>query len=260
MEHHLLTDLASAGRENVVQTYLALAQALPGTEVSARDGYVRVSGTLPLSFCHFAGGFESERDPLELARELRKEAAGPDGLWVFLLPGDGPHGLRSALLAEGFALRQCLCQFGRVNRGKLASNLFEAQDADSRLKVSQFMAEQFFPFSPGESRLLVARSTAASLANLLYLGTPEQPQAAMMLSKSAHSVGLYNLCVDAHRRSQGLGRSLVDSAQALADKYGLPLTLQCHASLRKWYESQGFRQIGTLQAFFFGPKRGSDIL
>lgn len=260
MEHHLLADLAPAGRENVVHTYISLARGLPGTEVLARDGYVRVTGSQPLSFCHFAGCFESDRDPRELAAELRQEARGPDGLWVFLLPGDQPDGLRAALLENGFSLRQCLCQFGRYGRGRLSDGLYEAHDADSRLRVSQFMAEQFFPFTPGESRMLVARSTATSLANLFYMGVGGSPQAAMMLSKSEKSVGLYNLCVEGQMRGQGLGTALVESAQALADKYGLPLTLQCHASLRKWYEGQGFRQTGTLNAFFCGPGRRSDIL
>ena len=260
MEHNLLTDLSLAARENVIQTYLALAQALPGTEISRRLDYTRVKGTLPLSFCHFAGEFDSNRDAIELAAELRAEANSPDGLWAFLLPGDEPEGLRMALLDNGFSLRQCLCQFGRTQQGIAHPELHEAQDADTRIRIGQFMAEQFFPFSPGESRSLVARSTAASLANLLYIGSPERPQAAMMLSKTKQAVGLYNLCVDGTKRGQGLGTQLVDAAQALASQYNLPLTLQCHASLRKWYEGQNFRQIGTLHAFYCGSNKRTDIL
>jgi GNAT superfamily N-acetyltransferase len=260
MEHNLLTDLSLAARENVIQTYLALAQALPGTEIARNPEYTRVKGTLPLSFCHFAGEFNSSRKPEELARELKTEANSPDGLWAFLMPGDEPDGLRLALLDQGFNLRQCLCQFGRTSRGIALPELQEAQDADTRIRIGQFMAEQFFPFSSGESRSLVARSTAASLANLIYLGSPESPDAAMMLSKTKQAVGLYNLCVHSSKRSQGLGTRLVEAAQHLANQYSLPLTLQCHASLRKWYESQNFRQIGILHAFYCGRSKRTDIL
>jgi ribosomal protein S18 acetylase RimI-like enzyme len=260
MEHNLLNDFSLVARENVVQTYLALAQSLPDSHIDRRPDYTRVKGKWPLSFCHFAAEFNTRRSAADIAKELRAESNSHDGLWVFLLPGDEPDGLHVHLLDEGFTLRQCLCQFGRQSKGNWLEDLNEAEDADTRLRIGKFMAEQFFPFSSGESRMLVARSTALSMANLFYLGTPEKPEAAMMLSKSKNAVGLYNLCVDGKLRSQGIGTYLVDSAQSLASQYGVPLTLQCHASLRKWYENQKFRQTGTLHAFFRGINSRTDIL
>ncbi|MFM9872172.1 MAG: GNAT family N-acetyltransferase [Fimbriimonadaceae bacterium] len=260
MEHNLLNDFSLVARENVVQTYLALAQSLPETKIDKRPDYTRVKGKWPLSFCHFAADFNTRRRAEDLAKELRAESNNTDGLWVFLLPGDEPDGLHTHLLDEGFSLRQCLCQFGRQAKGSWVEDLQEAQDADTRLRIGKFMAEQFFPFSSGESRMLVARSTALSIANLFYIGSPERPEAAMMLSKSKNAVGLYNLCVDGKSRGHGIGTDLVESAQALASQYGVPLTLQCHASLRKWYENQNFRQTGTLHAFFRGLSSKTDIL
>lgn len=260
MEHNLLNDFSLVARENVVQTYLALAQSLPETNIDRRPDYTRVKGKWPLSFCHFAADFNTRRTAESIAKELRAESNTPDGLWVFLLPGDEPDGLHVHLLEEGFGLRQCLCQFARRSKGTWFEDIKEAEDTDTRMRVGKFMAEQFFPFSPGESRLLVARSTALSAANLFFLGSPERPQAAMMLSKSKNAVGLYNLCVDGKSRGNGIGTQFVDSAQSLATQYDVPLTLQCHASLRKWYEIQNFRQTGTMHAFFRGLNSKTDIL
>lgn len=260
MEHHLLDQLTEVARENVLQTYYSLAQSLPETEFEKREGYTRVRGSWPLSFCHFAGEFDSRRDPDVLARELKSESQTKDGLWVFVMPGDEPAGLRNALLDNGFSLRQCLCLMGNRSPGSNSLSIEAATDADSRMRIGNFMAEQFFPFSPSNSRSLVARSTALSVSDLVYSGSIFEPDAAMMLSRSKRAVGLYNLCVRKELRGNGLGNKFVGSALRLADQYGLPLTLQCHASLRDWYGSLGFQHIGTVHAFFSGGKGRSDIL
>lgn len=260
MEYGLLTDLGYLARENVLHTYLDLALGLPETHVRNDQGFVRVKGRWPLSFCHYAADFKCDRPGDELARELRAEARSKDGLWVFVMPGDKPAGLTGALLDEGFHMRQALTQMATRKQGEFAIELHEATEADVRLKIGHFMAEQFFPFSPGEGRQLVARSTAASLARLFYVGSINDPHAAMMLSRSNGAVGLYNLCVEFSRRSAGLGSSLVLAAQAMAHKAQVPVTLQCHMSLRKWYESLGYEQVGSLNAFFSNDSRRTDII
>ncbi len=260
MEHGLLTEYSLSARENVLHTYRDLAQALPGTKIEERDGFTRVRGNWPLSFCHFAADFRSHRDPHDIARELRSEPVGAEGLWVFLLPGDEPRGLATAVLEAGFTMRQCLCQMATDRVEPVDATLYEACDPDARLKIGQFMAGQFFPFTTDASRNLVARSTASSLARLFYSGDLSNPEASMMISRSAESAGLYNLCVAPEVRGLGLGSRLVRSAAQLAHRAGVPLTLQCHGSLRRWYEKLGFQHAGTFHAFFVsnGPK--ADII
>lgn len=260
MEHGLLTDLGHVARENVLHTYLDLALGLPETRVREDQGYLRVKGMWPLSFCHYAADFRSDRPAAEVAAELKLESQTKDGLWVFVLQGDEPYGLSGALLEQGFHMRQCLSQMATRGCGEFDIELCEATDADERLKIGSFMAEQFFPFSPGEARHLVARSTAASLARLFYVGPLSAPHAAMMLSRSEGAVGLYNLCVEFSRRSAGIGGSMVRAAQAMAYKAGVPVTLQCHASLRKWYEALGYSQVGNLNAFFSNGTGRTDII
>ncbi len=260
MEHGLLTDLGYVARENVLHTYLDLALGLPETHVRDDRGYVRVKGMWPLSFCHYAANFRSDRSAEEIAAELKADSQSKDGLWVFVLQGDEPYGLSGALLEQGFHMRQSLLQMATRDRGEFEIELCEATEADARLKIGHFMAEQFFPFSPGEARQLVARSTAASLARIFYVGSVNAPHAAMMLSRSEGAVGLYNLCVEFSRRSAGIGSSMVSAAQAMAYKAGVPVTLQCHASLRRWYESIGYMQVGNLNAFFSHESRRTDII
>lgn len=260
MEHSLLTGFSLPARENVLHTYLDLARALPGTTVVNRPGYQRIEGNWPLSFCHFAGDFHSSRDPMDIARELRAESRHGDGLWVFLLPGDEPAGLSAAFLESGFAMRQCLCQMGTLASGSMDLELREASDPDERIEIGQFMAGQFFPYAGDGSRQLVARSTAASLARLLYTGDLKNPEAAMMISRSPGTAGLYNLCVAPELRGLGLGSRLVRAASGLAHRTGVPLTLQCHGTLRKWYEKLGFEFAGTFHAFFSSGSPKTDII
>lgn len=260
MEHDLLDGKAGISRENVLQTYLTLATGLPGTEVIQRDGFLRVLGTWPLSFCNFAGQFESDRDPDDVARELVGESRRGDGLWAFVMSGDRPAELRNSLLDHGFSLRQCLTQFWSADEGEPMPEIRLAQDADSRLRVGSFMADQFFPFSSANSKSMVARSTAMCLAELAFIGSAERPDAAMMLCRTKYSVGLYNLCVRKGMRNQGLGTKLVRAAQSIAASYKLPLTLQCHASLRKWYQDQAFEMSGTVHAFYCGKAGSTDIM
>jgi GNAT superfamily N-acetyltransferase len=260
MEHNLLADFSVAARDNVLHTYLDLAKGLPGNNIYRTDHFQRVEGTWPLSFCGYAADFTSHLDARALARILDRESQGPSGLWVFTMPGDQPEDLESELVARGFGLRQSLSQMGQRSRGEWMNDLFEAQSADDRLMVARFMAEQFFPFSSEEAKLLIARGTALSLATLLFTGSLSSPTGAMMLSRSPMALGLYNLCVRPDHRGEGLGSSLVRASIAIADKYDLPLTLQCHISLCRWYGSQGFRLTGDFKAFYKGFGNKADII
>ncbi|MCB0825572.1 MAG: GNAT family N-acetyltransferase [Armatimonadetes bacterium] len=253
MEHRILSPHLAA-RENVIETYLELARAVPQSEIEWRSDYVVVRGPSSLSFCNFAARFEASHPVHGLAEEIADLSHHWPGFWIFVTDGDRPTDLSERLIQAGFMVRQTLSQmiwepdgveyeeFGQVMEGLVP-----------RREMARFMADQFFVRTPQSIRAEIAEATARSTHRLIsvrdeigaFLG-------GVMMSRTPNSVGLYNLCVSPQFRHKGMGSSLVREVQTQATALGVPVVLQCHGPLIEWYETLGFRTVGQLRAFTWG--------
>lgn len=260
MEHGVLSDAVLAALDNVEQTYFSLARLLPGTTISQRRGYRLARSPHRLSFGNFAAAFDGFVSVEETLRDLREDASHPCGLWIYVAEDWAPEGLINALIAEGYTVRQTLSQLTTTLPGQPWRGLVPCETAHTRMIAAKFMAEQFFPSAPAKAKSLVAHATASSDHHLLNFELHMRPLASMMLSESEQSIGLYNLCVARNKRKLGYGGQMVRAAMSMAAQQGKPLVLQCHGSLRGWYESLGFEYVGEFLAFQAGAGFLPDVI
>ncbi|MCA0362215.1 MAG: hypothetical protein LCH41_14315 [Armatimonadetes bacterium] len=260
MEHSVLSEAVLAALDNVESTYFSLARQLPGTTISQRSGYLLARSPHRLSFGNFAAAFDGSASVSETLRDLREDAKHPFGLWIYVADDWAPEGLVDALIAEGYTVRQSLSQLSTGQSGQPWRGLVPCETTHSRLVAAKFMAEQFFPSAPAKAKALVAHATASSAHHLLNFELHTRPLASMMLAESERSVGLYNLCVARNKRKLGYGGQMVRAAMSMAASRGKPLVLQCHGSLRGWYESLGFEYLGEFLAFQAGAGSLPDVI
>lgn len=240
-------------RENILHTYLSLANAQPLTRVSQRPDYTLCTGPAELSFCNFAAGFSlgsDEEVALQTLRDLRDQVSGNRRFWLFHMAGDRPLELSSWLLEAGFVPRHGLVEMAHepIQRPRDAE-LRLSETPVERIRIAEFMATLFFWRLGWEYRDQVARATAGSGLELYGYEERGELVGALMLSPTGRSIGLYNLCVEDSRRNHGLGSALVRTVQAISYERGLPLVLQCDSSLKPWYARLGFRTVGQLTAY-----------
>lgn len=240
-------------RENILHTYLSLAGAQPHTQVWQLPEYTMCTGPAELSFCNFAAGFSLSSDrhlALSTLQELKQRVVDNRRFWVFHLSGDQPSNLPTLLLEAGFVPKHGLIEMAHgpspTAPGLQLSHWVEPED---RNRVAEFMANVFFWRMGREYRSQVARATVGSGLDLYSFEEDGEVVGALMLSLSGRSVGLYNLCVEDDRRNRGLGSAMVRFVQGLCYERGLPLLLQCDATLQPWYASLGFEKVGRLTAY-----------
>jgi ribosomal protein S18 acetylase RimI-like enzyme len=219
-------------------------------------------GPRDLSFCNFAAGFDCVPSPqqrLEWIEEMgRKEA----GFWVFCMDGDDPPHSGTFLQSRGFVLRQNLIQMSFTAFGAVDQDiqLAETKLSPERVALCRFAAKTFFTRSPESTQWLIADATAASKHRLYGLKDQIGTAAAMMVSESPNTFGIYNLCVRRDLRHQGIGRKLVNHAANLANLSNKGLVLQCDSKLVEWYEGLGFQSFGAVQAYTYAAKPWHDIM
>lgn len=241
-----LVDLSKVCRENVIGTYLGLAKSFPGTQVCSEPDVSFARGRSDLSFCNFVIGFNNI-EQIKLASIVSE--AGRN-YWAFEMPGDRPEGLSSMLSSLGFQPRNSLVQMARVSQAPRESlDLAPAKSFHARSSIANFMAQQFFWRLAPAIREAIGVATTVAPVELYGLHINSRLVGACMLSRQADSLGLYNVCVDGTCRRQGYGRQLVDFCCRRADQEGLPLVLQCDATLAPWYESTGFSRCGRMLAY-----------
>lgn len=247
MEQGLL-EIQLATRCNVVATYVALAQNLPGVRVGRLPYCTLVTGKLPLSFCRFSAGFQClDRHAADF---LAREARAVGGLWAFTMPGDEPDDVGEVLRTAGFRWRHRLTNMAAKSAGQVWAELLPAVDRVDRLAVGAFMADQFFEDAQGAGQEVLSLATADSGLGIYACRDDSGIVAAMLLSDSPGAVGLYNLCVDRRHRHRGIGRAGLLHALGIAHAAGLPLVLQCRESLVPWYERSGCEKSGFTDAYF----------
>jgi GNAT superfamily N-acetyltransferase len=242
--------MAVLGSKNIIATYVGLATALSETQVWEEPEYMRCSSKLELSICNFAarfrmvGSFELNEERLD---SLLQHARRSRSFRAFLMPGDEPADVQEWLENLGFWQMHELVQMGCAEAASDASlQLQRAESEADRVAVAKFMAEQFFGSYGASFREPIVRATAGSRHRLEYYVEGGTIRAAVMLTESEATIGLYNLCVAKPYRKKGLGASMVNEVIEAAREVGRFVTLQCDESLRNWYEKRGFKQTGTL--------------
>ena len=264
MEHSLLTDPVQLGRENLLETYLGLAKAVPEATVSIRDNCIVARGPEDLSFCNFIAGFGPVENPAARLSWIAEEASQHSSLWVFSIEGDQPYRIDKDLQARGFVQRQFLNQMILVDDTQLEKpptvQIRIAESQATRVELCRFAARTFFTRTPDDVQNRIAEATANSKHQLYGMSDDKGPSVAMMLCESESCLGLYNLCVRSDWRRRGLGGEMVAFAKEKAHELNRPLVLQCDSSLIRWYENRGFHSFGTVRAYTFSPGHWRDII
>ncbi len=251
LEHHSLKEIGRIARENILKTYGDLAVAVGQTEVTDETHFFCCRGPRELPFASFAAGFDFDPHKWmpEVIARLKDLSMQRPGMYTFVLDGDRPGHLGDHLIAAGWQVRQRLAIMAwSPGSASLEPEITLAESADERAAIADFMAWQFFARATRNMRIAIADATRFSPCQLYSFGSPFDPDAAVMVSRTEESVGLYNLCVRKELRGKGIGSRVVASVQSLATRAGHPLILQCDPSLRGWYSRMGMMEIGLLRA------------
>lgn len=246
-------DLQLRVRENLVQTYLGLARHLGGVQVHEGPDFHGCYSHQDHSFCNFAMAIneESLEQCRALARSFAEHARSRPSMRVFELPGDVPERFGQFLTLEGFRAGNILSMMvGEGDSGKCDLEIQKFEDANSRQYLARFMISQFFPASALEFRHLVLKATAEGPHELWAVGNPEYPAAAVMISETSDTIGIYNLCVRTQDRSKGLGTQILRFMQNRANRENKILVLQCDLNLEPWYKLRFFKNIGSMSSFY----------
>lgn len=246
-----------AGAENLVETYLRLGQAIPGTVLWETDAFIGCEGTFPYAAANFV--VARKLDPWA-ARRLQEHAARCRSFYAYVLPGEQAVHHRELLSRAGFerAYRLAMMVAERPLPGDFP--LRTAETLADRLVVAEFMVNQFFTDqSPSFRQCLAAATARAEGPSLHYIAEREQILGAVMLSPGGSDWGVYNLCVAPSRRNRGIGGNILLGALALAQARGSLVTLQCSPSLEDWYKCRGFAAIGWVDAYY-SPKTNRDTI
>jgi ribosomal protein S18 acetylase RimI-like enzyme len=241
--------------ENLSQTYLALGRSAEGATTWAERGFTACTGSMEHPICNFAVAKELDGG---ICARLRQLASQRRCFSLYALP----HLESESLLeGDGFALSHKLKVFVGENVIPHEQLLTEAKTHHERLKLADFMMGQFFHKQPTAFRRGIAEATSrATSLRLLSVEGNGRVAGAVMLSEHAGALGIYNLCVSTAFRRRGWGAAIVGSAARLAAQKGLRLTLQCEPNLAAWYETLGFREVGSVSVFGLLRFREVDIM
>ncbi len=240
-------------RQNVSETFLALATALEKTEVLRTPHYWVCSNPINHPLANFAIHLDVNEESL---RELLSRAQKEQNFRIYVLPGDSPDDLVPRLTRQGLSTVSLLV--GMYLRTPPANPPPVARLArpDELLEVCEFIVQNFFWHTPRTLRHVIrdALAKARDVPHHFYISTIENQIVAVgTLTFTEGTAGLYNVCVHPRHRNRGLGSALVRQLSALATQNHYPLVLLCEPDLRIWYQSLGFEVIGESRAFVWGP-------
>ncbi len=236
------TDLLSRAAENLEETYGAIGRATPGARV-------RDYGAAIVCLCdldHPVGNFALCRvTDGKLFSHLARLARTRSAFHAYVSPIPEQDHLEQTLHDAGF---QCVYRLSQLAAAGSASEspiqLVEAVDSDSRRRIAQFMAGQFFARHGKCVREAVATATSESGLSLYEFSSDGAAVGAVMLCRTEGLLGIYSLCIEASRRGKGLGSEAVRALMDAAHREGREAVLQCDPSLVAWYERLGFRESG----------------
>ncbi len=234
----------TSASENLLATYLAIGGALPGAEIHEAEGYVALLSDLP----HPSGNFAARLslDPWS-AGALRTLAAGRPAFQAIALPDDEPDHLAEILRRAGFgAIHRLIAMAAEPTFGLAGLEVDVVRDEEARQRVGRFMADAFLAREPVLVREAMAHATAAAPVAVYAHAPRERPTAAVVLSRTPGTMGIYNLCVAGPSRGRGVGSALVAWCLAQAAAEGRAACLQCAPALEPWYARHGFVRTGAI--------------
>jgi ribosomal protein S18 acetylase RimI-like enzyme len=255
VEHSAVTDIQrEAAAENLSQTYLALGRSAAGATTWSERGFTACTGAMDHPICNFAIANQLDEG---ICTRLRHIATQRRCFSLYTVPPLESDRLET----EGFALSHELKMFLGEEVSEGDHLLSEAESVHERLKLADFMMGQFFHRQPTAFRRGIAEATSrATELKLLCAEGNGRIAGAVMLSEHAGVLGIYNLCVSSAFRRRGWGRAIVGSVARMAAQKGLGLTLQCEPGLAPWYETLGFREVGSVSVFGLLRFREIDIM
>lgn len=251
MERRLLSPLGAESRHNLIETYIALAEASPGVKIDVRPEWTWVTGLSTVSFCNFVARFSLSQGQLSQAMPMFKEfGRRVNSFWIFVTDFEVPHDMGPQLERAGFEVRQRLHQIAWEGGVVMAGDMpDEAISMPDRQRVARFMTDTFFTKATGDNRKFVVEATANSPHRLFYWHDGFGIAASVMVSESIGVYGLYNLCVRPEVRERGYGTEAVGFVQSLAAEAGKAVVLQCQPEMADWYHRRGFDHVGELRAY-----------
>lgn len=239
--------LLEAERENLIQTYCAIAGTMPQTRITALPEVVISVGPFAHPLCNFA--VIKERSGAGAAVQA-SEGRPHFSIYSFADPVE-PGDLKERLLSSGYQVVQTLSMMrweGSSDRPALQS----AQNPRERLSIARFMTMQFFSSLRSEVRERIAEANARSVGAEFYSFCDQHKDnlvGAAMLFETEAAVGLYNVCVAGALRGRGWGSSIVTRLRDEAGSRGKPLVLQCDPALTSWYGRLGLEYSGSLNVW-----------
>lgn len=242
-----------ASRDNIVQTYLALASKVAGTHQEATESRVVSCGPESVGFTNFSARL-NWRCESEAEQGLAELAGLPSRTSLFVMEGDPGFLTEEFLFSRGWILRYELAQMawqGAMEAPDL--QVVEALEHQERIQASLFMTDQFFPAGSRELREAIISATSLAPVGLFTCSQGYQMEGAVMLVTTEGCIGLYNLCVEKRKRGKRLGGSIVQWCQARAAQSGVPLVLQCSQDLVPFYKSHGFHVTGRVECWCLAP-------
>lgn len=241
-------------RENILATYLSLATALPEAEVVQGPDYAWCLSDIPLALCNFAIDFRSDRDVVEVAEQLHQIAEQRPVFRIFLCDGDRPSDLSQVLRSRGMTRYAHLASLMSSEGNPTEADLQLCESHHDREDTAAFMVANFFWRRDSLLRDKIVASTVNSPHRLYRMQSSGQTVAAVMITETPRTHGLYNLCVDPRMRNRGLGSQIVAACRAAAVAAGKPLALQADHSLAGWYAKLGFHDVGKVETIGLSAK------
>lgn len=259
MEHGAVTEWsAEAAALNLAYTYLELGRATAGARVWQERGFRACTGPLDHPICNFAIDLELDD---AIAARLRQVATQRRCFSLYTVPPIEESSAQEALEREGFALSHHLKILMAPPAESDSIPLAEIQAPPERRRISEFMVDQFFHRQPTSFRKGIAEATAGSAPLRLYKADWNgRTTGAVMLSEHAGLLGIYNLCVASQYRGKGWGSALVKAVLNRASAIKAAVTLQCEPGLASWYESLGFKEVGSVSVYGLFRFKEIDIM
>jgi len=236
-----------AAAENFSTTYLRLGEVLPAARRVEDDAFTALVGPGLPTIANFA--VDLNLDPWSV-RRLADLSESPD-FRIYRQSTDRPAHAGELLERGGFApiahLEHMIAPALDPSVGTEAPIL--AAPSDSSRAIADFIVSQFLPRGREvERRAMRDTLTGAQDIELFEAIAPSGERiAAAVLSPTDEITGIYNLCVRADRRGNGVGRWFV---QALRKSVKTPyICLQCYPKLTSWYRREGFEPVGSVEVF-----------
>jgi ribosomal protein S18 acetylase RimI-like enzyme len=245
-------DLRECANDNLIETYFRLGLAAPESGIWQDEGFRACLGGFKHPICNFA--VPDQLDPWS-ARRLQALGRARPAFHVYLLPQNSTAVCEETLRRADFRPIYALVSMSATPSGSPRSSsgrlqMQQAVDERSRDRVAAFMAQLFFGNQERSFREHVRWSTSEAKELDLYMQVERgKPVAAVMLSRSPGSLGVYNLGVAPASRNKGFGTELLSWCFDLAASESRRVVLQCDQSLAGWYSSLGFSSLGRIKVF-----------